>query len=66
MTASREDSPGVWWSVRLTTSAVLAVLVEVFDRPVFGVDLLWWVCVLIGLVVGFGGWLIIVIADDDT
>jgi hypothetical protein len=66
MAIQDEDHPVVWITIRLVSTAVLAVLIEMFDRPLFATDLPWRVCVLTGLALGFGGWLVIVKIDDDT
>lgn len=50
--------------VNLALAALIAVLVGLLDNPLFGVQLAWWVCALIGLVVVYGGWLVLVVADE--
>lgn len=50
--------------VRLAIAAVIAMLVAWLDNPLLGIQLAWWVCALIGLVLTFGGFLILVIADE--
>lgn len=50
--------------VRLAASAVIALAVGMLDGPLFGAALPWWVCAAIGLVLVFGGALIITHADD--
>lgn len=52
--------------VKLLASAVLAIAVGLLDGPLFGAAIPWWACALIGLVVVFGGVLIITHADDWT
>jgi hypothetical protein len=49
---------------KLAVSAVLAVVVGLLDGPLFDVEMPWWVCAAIGLVIVFGGLLIIDRADD--
>lgn len=49
---------------KLAVSAVLAVVVGLLDGPLFDVEMPWWVCAAIGLVIVFGGLLIIERADD--
>jgi hypothetical protein len=49
---------------QLALAAVIAVLVGWLDNPLFGVQLAWWVCGLIGLAIVFGGVLILVVADE--
>lgn len=50
--------------VKLAVAAVLALAVGLLDGPLFDVALPWWVCAAIGLVLVFGGVLIIRVADD--
>lgn len=50
--------------IRLVLAAAVAVLAAWLDDPLTGHQLAWWVCALIGLVVVFGGWLILVAADE--
>lgn len=50
--------------VRLAVAAVVALAVGLLDGPLFAMDFPWWVCVAIGLVLVFGGVLIISHADD--
>ena len=50
--------------LKLATSAVLALAVGLLDGPLFGLEVPWWVCAAIGLVLVFGGVLIITHADD--
>lgn len=50
--------------VRLVLAAVVAVLVGFLDEPITGYQLAWWMCALIGFVVVFGGFLILVVADE--
>jgi hypothetical protein len=52
--------------VKLLASAVLAIAIGLLDRPLFDVNLPWWACALIGLVLVFGGVLIVTRADDWT
>lgn len=49
---------------QLVVAGVLAVVAGVVDEPLLGVDLHWSVCVGIGLVLVFGGVLIIRGVDD--
>jgi len=49
---------------RLAIAAVIALLVGWLDEPLTSHDLAWWVCALIGLVLAFGGWLVLVVVDD--
>lgn len=49
---------------KLAVSAVLALVVGLLDGPLFDVEMPWWVCAAIGLVIVFGGLLIIERADD--
>lgn len=49
---------------QLALSAVVAVLVGLLDGPLLDIHLAWWVCALIGLVVVFGGWFVIVNYDE--
>jgi hypothetical protein len=50
--------------VKLAASAVLALVVGLLDGPLFAVQIPWWVCAGIGLVIVFGGVLIVTHADD--
>lgn len=50
--------------VKLAASAVLALAVGLLDGPLFSVQIPWWVCAAIGLVIVFGGVLIVTHADD--
>jgi hypothetical protein len=50
---------------KLGIATLVALAVALLDGPLFGIDLAWWWCALIGLVAAFGGWLIIVHASDD-
>jgi len=50
---------------QLALAALIAVLVAWLDHPLFGIQLAWWLCGLIGLVVVFGGFLILVVADGS-
>jgi hypothetical protein len=50
---------------KLAASTIVALAVALLDAPLFSVTLAWWVCALIGLAVGFGGWFIIVHTHDD-
>jgi membrane protein YdbS with pleckstrin-like domain len=50
--------------VKLAASAVLALAVGLLDGPLFAVQIPWWVCAAIGMVLVFGGVLIITHADD--
>lgn len=50
--------------VQLVVTIVVAVLAALLDVPLLGVDLAWWVCLLVGVVVGFGGVLILRVHDD--
>jgi Flp pilus assembly protein protease CpaA len=49
---------------QLALAALTAILVALLDHPLFGVQLAWWLCGLIGLVVVFGGFLIVAVADE--
>lgn len=49
---------------QLALAAVVAVLVAWLDHPLFGVQVAWWLCGLIGLVVVFGGFLIVAVSDE--
>lgn len=51
--------------VKLALSALVALAVWWLDEPLFSVNLAWWVCALIGLVIGFGGWVVIVNVCED-
>lgn len=47
-------------------SAILAGLLMAFDQAVFGVNLAWWLCVIIAIVVVFLGTIIVVhVGDND-
>ncbi|MFG3340555.1 hypothetical protein [Glycomyces sp. NPDC048151] len=48
----------------LALSAVIAVAVGFLDEPVFGTQIPWWVCALIGLAVVYGGLVVVVVADE--
>ena len=50
--------------VKLAAAAVLALVVGLLDGPLFDVAIPWWLCASIGLVIVFGGVLIITTADD--
>jgi hypothetical protein len=50
--------------VSLILAAIIAVLIGFLDQPLFGIQLAWWVCALIGLVVAFGGWFVLVVVDE--
>jgi hypothetical protein len=50
--------------VKLAASAVVALVVGLLDGPLFDLAMPWWVCASIGLVIVFGGVLIITHADD--
>lgn len=50
--------------VKLVLAALVALLVGLIDEPLFDINLAWWICALIGLVVVFGGWLIIIAYDE--
>jgi hypothetical protein len=50
--------------LKLAASAVLALAVGLLDGPLFDLNIPWWVCAAIGLVLVFGGVLIISHADD--
>lgn len=50
--------------VKLAVAAVLALAVGLLDGPLFDLTIPWWVCAGIGLVLVFGGVLIIRVADD--
>jgi len=56
--------PVIEFVAKLAVSAVLAVVVGLLDGPLFDVQMPWWVCAAIGLVLVFGGLLIIDRADD--
>lgn len=56
--------PVIEFVAKLAVSAVLAVVVGLLDGPLFDVEMPWWVCAAIGLVIVFGGVLIIERADD--
>lgn len=56
--------PVIEFVAKLAVSAVLAVVVGLLDGPLFDVEMPWWVCAAIGLVIVFGGLLIIERADD--
>jgi hypothetical protein len=42
---------------------VVAVLVAFLDVPLFGTDLAWYWCALIGIAIGFGGVFVWVVID---
>lgn len=50
--------------MQIALAAGVAVLVSLLDGPLFGVELHWSVCAGVGLVVVFGGVLILRVADD--
>lgn len=50
--------------LKLAIAAGVAVLVAVLDGPLFDATLPWWLCAGIGLVIVFGGVLIIDRASD--
>lgn len=50
--------------IKLIVAAVVALAIGLLDAPLFGVEVPWWLCALIGAVVVFGGVLIISHADD--
>jgi hypothetical protein len=50
--------------VKLVLAAVVALVVGLLDAPLFAVQVPWWVCAGIGLVIVFGGVLIVTHADD--
>jgi hypothetical protein len=50
--------------VKLVLAAVVALAVGLLDAPLFAVQIPWWVCAGIGLVIVFGGVLIVTHADD--
>lgn len=50
--------------VKLVIAAVVAIAVGLLDAPLFGAEVPWWLCATIGLVIVFGGVLIISHADD--
>jgi hypothetical protein len=50
--------------LKLAISAGVAVVVSLLDGPLFDVAMPWWLCAGIGLVIVFGGVLIIHSADD--
>jgi hypothetical protein len=56
--------PVIEFVAKLAVSAVLAVVVGLLDGPLFDVEMPWWLCAAIGLVIVFGGLLIIDRADD--
>lgn len=56
--------PVIEFVAKLAVSAVLAVVVGLLDGPLFDVEMPWWVCAAIGLVIVFGGLLIIERSDD--
>lgn len=51
-------------AILLALAATIAVLVGFIDQPVFGVQLHWLICAAIGLVLVYGGLLVVVINDD--
>lgn len=56
-----------FWIIQLTKlvlSAVVAVLIYYLDHVLTPVDLPLWLCIVIALVLVFGGWLIIVHVRD--
>lgn len=50
--------------VKAALAAVIALAVGLLDGPLFGAAIPWWACAAIGLVLVFGGVLIITHADD--
>lgn len=50
--------------VKLISAAAFAFSIGLLDGPLFDVEMPWWVCAAIGLVIVFGGLLIIERADD--
>jgi hypothetical protein len=50
--------------LKLAISAGVAVVVSLLDGPLFDVTMPWWLCAGIGLVIVFGGVLIIHTVDD--
>lgn len=53
-------------ALRLALAAVVAVTVGLVDEPLLGVNIHWLFCVVIGLVLVYGGILIVNVADDDV
>lgn len=51
-------------ALQIVLAGVVTLLVWLLDGPLFGAELHWSVCVAIGLVVVFGGVLILHLADD--
>lgn len=51
--------------VRLVLAALIALLVWWVDESVFGVNLAWWLCALIGVAVVFVGSVVILVVTDE-
>jgi hypothetical protein len=49
---------------KLGIATIIALALALLDEPATGIDLAWWWCAIIGLVVAFGGWRIIVHRGD--
>lgn len=48
----------------LALAAAIAVAVGLLDQPLFGTQLAWYWCALVGLAIVYGGVVILVVADD--
>jgi hypothetical protein len=51
-------------AVRLVLAALVAAVVWAVDGPLLGVELVWWVCALIGLAVVFAVSVVIVVVSE--
>jgi hypothetical protein len=56
--------PVLEFLVKLVLAAVVALVVGLLDGPLLAVQIPWWLCATIGLVIVFGGVLIVTHADD--